>query len=579
MLRAIIALGCAMFLVDTSRAVELVGPPPRIIRLPTPTDAQAAALADLRTLPASEAVFQRYVWSQDQYYESKQLVSLTVNYVSRAGVIYRPALVKGGLVRVDLRRIAPRVEDLAEYLALWEEFAFDPSFATIITKDQIEQEIKRGNIFADVLEVGRKKVLVRCKPYTLDGVEQTSRWVSTIRLTGRHLDPKTATELELLTGSLAPVTESRYFQFRALSTIKEDGVYKDVFSGLYYTLSKIQTAKEAGKKIGTDEDLLFETVGIGDVDKKLTAEAIFERIRSDQRVAVFRSKVTGKPRRVDLFPALSKGQGGQGFLIVTHDIRDQDVDIATSPLANLANFVDAAREDIWTKSNGLQAFALFDGKGNLQEAAPDNVVRDSTIPAPHTNRLSGAISCIRCHSDGDGLKALTNDVTKLLRGVGSLDVFGDLDKKNLDKTIPDVLDRLAGQYAGNPDKVLRRGREDYIEAILRATGPWKEDKEAQTGIGRITGKAYESLWNTWYYEPVGASKALQEIGYDVPPKDAVATFREIVGKDPSGLEDVRIGAISMGLEINRVDFALVYSFIATRARTNEARMAAEKKNR
>src|SRR3990167_10491128 len=139
----------------TVMAAEPTDVPPRIIRLPTPADAQNSALTNLKEavvkgeLSSSDLPFQRFIWAQDQYYESKQLVSLTVNYISRASVIYRPALVKGGLVRIDLRRIAPKAEDLAEYLTLWEEFSFDPSFATIITKDAIEQEIKRGPVFAD----------------------------------------------------------------------------------------------------------------------------------------------------------------------------------------------------------------------------------------------------------------------------------------------------------------------------------------------------------------------------------------------------------------------------------------------
>lgn len=568
-------LSILVFVPALALAAEPVGPPPRVIRLPTPADAQSAALADLKTLPPGEAVFQRYVWCQDQYYESKQLISLTVNYVSRASVIYRPALVKGGLVRIDLRRIAPRVEDLADYLALWEEFAFDPSFATIITRDAIEQEIKRGNTFTDVLEVGRKKVLVRCKPYVLDAQEHDSKWVSVIRLQGRHLDVKLASELELATGSLAPVVESRYFTFRALSTIKDknngNGTFTQVFGGLYYDLAGIRQAKAAGKKKATDEDLLFESLGIGDVDKGITAEKIFDATRSDQRVAVFRSRVTAKPRRVDLFPALSS-RGGAGFLIVTHDIGRSDVDIATHPLANLENFKDKAREDIFTKANGLHGFALFDGQGKLQDEAPQDVVADRQTPAPHTTELAGAISCIRCHGDSDGLKPLSNDVLALRQRY--IDVFGDLDPKNLNRTIPDTLDRMAGRYAGSPDKLLRRGREDYLEAILRATGPWKDSKD-QTEVGKITSQAYERLFREWYYDPVDAYKALAEMGRDVPPKQAVTLFRELVGKDPSGLEDIRIGAMAVGLETTRTDWSLVQSFAATRLRANEAKLIKE----
>lgn len=567
-------------------AEEPVGPPPKVTRLSQPTDAQALALADLKRVPVVDQPFQWYAWHQDGRIETAKMFSLTINYVSRANTIYRPVVIKDGnvlLSRCDLRRLAPRPEDLAEWLLLREEFQFDPSFSTIITKDAIEQVIRSGTKFQQVIEIGKSKIHIHCKPYKIGEEEFDSRWVAAIRFRGRHLDDKVMEELETLTGSAAPIVESRYFTFRALSTIKDSGLYELLFGGLYYELSGIKKAKAVGKRKATDEDLLFEQVGIGDVDKGLTAEAIFERLRGDQRTAVFRSKVTAKPRRVDVLPSLS-GRGNQGFLIVTHDLRDRDVDTGTHPLMNLAQFKDAAREDIFTKANGLHGFALFDGDGKLQDEAPPDVVKDHTIPSPHTARLAGAISCIRCHgTDGsDGLKPLVNDVQRLLKGPGALDIFGDISKGNLNKTIPDTLDRLTGQYAGSPDKVLRRGREDYIEAILRATGPWDDDKEAQIKIGLNTAKRYEEMWVDWLYESVDARKALREWGYEVNAKDAPAVLREYLTPDKAsevgGItpEDVRLGALRMGLEITRMDYSLVQSTGAARIRQREAR-AKEKK--
>ena len=569
----------------------MVGPPPnlppKLVPLPTPSDAQAAALADLKAMPAGDRVFTRYLWIADGKKESAQLGSLTLNYVSRSGTIHRPPVIaKGMLLRVDLRWFAPIVTDLAEWIALWELLSTDPSFNTLITRDQIAQEIKRGQVFADVVGVGTRKIRVRCKPYKVDGVEFDSKFVAVIRLTGRHLDAKVAGELEQLTGSLAPVVESRLFTFRVLSTIKDKNpVFQAVYSGLYYEFAAIRKAKDLGKKAGvTDEDVLFEKVGLGDIDRGLTAAVLFERLRSDRRTVMQESLVTKKKRRVDLFPILTDVGG---VLLITHDINDDDVDIGTDPIKNLAVFIDRAREDIFTLQNGLHGFALFDGNGALQDQAPDTVVRDHEIPAPNTNRLAGAISCIRCHNKfgDDGLRPLRNDVLTLLRAYKdrNLDIFGDVSKENLNRAIPDTLDRLARQYTWNPEETLSVARRNYIKAILLATGPWEADKGAQVDIAKFTGLAYESLWQTFWYDSVDARIALIDMGYGgVAGKDATDLFKKLLPPDtgsqvgPIIPEDPLVIAIAAGLKIHRADWGLIFSNVMARAQKTEAARAKEK---
>lgn len=547
-----------------------VAPEAAIARRTTPADAQALALADLQTLPADVQPFTRYLWVSEGTAEAARTGSLTLNYVSRTALPTRPPLlIRGPLLRVNLQKLAMDDDDLKDYLRLWEEFQYDPSFATLVTKDSLKALLKE----AGVLNVGKTKILVPTAPYVLDGETYTERWASVLRLPGRGLDEKTDAELYKRTGSMAAVTELNYFTYRSLSTIKDKGVYETIFGGLYYELSGVRKSKEKGT---TDEDLLFEQLGVGDAKKGVKAEVVYERVKSDRRAAMFRSKVTGKPRRVDFLKSLLGRD--EAFVFVTHDLADEDIDVGTHPIMNLVTFKDRAREVIYTRRNGLHGFVLFDGEGKLQDAAPDNVVKDHQIPAPHTARLQGAISCIRCHgTDGsDGLKPVTNDVPKLVKSFakGGVDIFGDLTK--LDEGIPQTINRLAGQYAASPDKTLRRGREDYIQAILESTGPWKAGKD-QTEVGLLSAKYYEQTWRAYWYATVDTQQALKELGYDVPKEKAQATLQALLPPDLDSRigdlipEDPRIAALKQGIDITRTDWALAYQPAAGRIRQLEAK--------
>lgn len=542
--------------------------PPKVSKVSTPADAQALALQDLKTLPAEQVPFTRYVWLRR--ISQAKLGSLTINYVSRGAIITKPDPIAWGvLLRIDLRKYSDSLEDIKEWIELWENFQFDPSFSLLITRDTIEQVRKTGVVLPGVEKVGKEKIL-------LNRGEDKYVWVDVIRVPGASVDPKVNDELVKLTGSLAPVVEHDYWTYRMLSTVKDEGLYSAVFGGLYYDFVGIKKSTDKG---ATDEDLLFEKLGIGDTKKGVTASVIFERVKSDRKAAMFRSGVTGKPRTVDILKSLLGVD--EAVLMVTHDISDKDNDIKRHPMMNLVKFEDRAREEIFTMRNGLHGFALFDGKGKLQDEAPFDVVVDHKIPEPYTKRLQGAISCIRCHGiDGsDGVKPFKNDVQTLL-SVYNLDAFGDITDEN--KTIHETLMRLAGQYKLSPNKTIGRVREDYIEGILRATGPWKEAKD-QTEVGQLSAKGYEQLWKDYWYTPVDAKQALYELGYDVPKENVDEFFRVMCPPDRSSQinqiipEDPRIGALRAGLSISRSDWGLVYSFVAARVKQSEAKLKGDKK--
>jgi hypothetical protein len=518
---------------------------------PTPMDAVALALADISTLPIEEQPFQRYVWIPDGDRDKIAVMNYAINLaISHASVLVQPVLVsEGRLMRWDLRRLAPRDGQYATLHALWEELAFEPYFH--ITKTT-----------ADALPIGAAQIESRFddppgslrfqvgnqlffkSPSNIFFKFQNNRWekqekeveITRVVAYGSHVGLEQGVMLQGLSQSNAAVVRYDFLAVRALSTI--DG-------GLYYKFAGI----EANPAKGTAQDAFLQTLG---ADEELVAQ-----LRSDQRAALFRSGVTGKPRRVDAFTGSGIRPGsGTGLITVTHDTADNDTDPRSDPIRNLLNLKDQAREIIAAKPNGLHIFALFDTNGALQDEVPPNIAIDHSVPAPHTGRIQCAISCIRCHGPEEGIKPFRNEVQTMLSGL--LDVFGDLSSRD---QIPDQLDRLAGLYAGDLNKPLQRARDDYTDAVFRATGGMS--------VPEVSSKLSD-IYGDYVYREVDAFTACIELGFLVPRDNAVYYLnqilpplqQDIVGISP---EDPIIGALKAGLKVNRNQWEGVYADAAFRA--------------
>ncbi len=606
---------------------------------PTPADAVLLAAADSLSL-GDEAPFYRYVWVTDGEPETLKAMALAVNYPSHATTIVRPTPVVVGrtmLLRVDLRAYAPLNAQLEQFLKLWEDYQNDPKFSILLTKDVLANlRFPDGKV--PVVKVRRKvkkkvevphtgeaqwrtekrviqhaggdykypddtnRVIEKCPPgsYSVElrfkvapapafefvVVEETVETkltdvkdVDLLRLPGYHLPGQAYEDLSTRLRTAAPVVSHDYWVARHLSTIKQTGLFAELYGGRYY---EFMLFKRDQKK-GTDEDHLLESLGLGNVEAGLTAEKLFDQIRSDQRIAMFKSAVTGKPRRTD-FLRSPTGRDSTGIVSITHDLFDEAIDIGQHPIMNLLKFKDSGREGIFEQRNGLHGFWLTDGDGRLADEAPPNLVADHQIPSPHTRRLQPAISCIRCHGLGrdDGWKPAKNEVKQLLakqnrRG----DVLGDL--TNRGNTIADALDRLAGLYQGDPEnRLLPRGRDDYAAAVLKATGPWAESKD-QTDVVNLSAARISKVWDERHYQMVTPRQALRELGLVVAEKDAhdvleavlpPAAEDAVLGIVP---EDPRVVALLAGLAINRVDWDLIYGFAATRAQRALKALHGEKK--
>jgi len=510
--------------------------------LPGPEDALSTALEDAEKIDTPARYFVRYVYFQAGKVEDLKALSIAINTVSRAPVLLRPWPVNRYLARLDLTMYAPQDADTQEWLGLWEELRYDPLFSRLITKD--EQEGPK-----------RKAVL---------------------RYNSPALEPALA-KLQYLLYSEAPIVSSLYLQFRILSSFKgTEELYDVVLGGRYYEFAGIKRSKS--KKF-TDEDEFFRSLGL-----EPPAATLFDRLRSDQRAAMKRSRVTGKPRAVLMFHTPS-GRETTGWGAITNDIRTEDVDLGTDPVANLLNAKSKAKEAIFEKPNGLHVYALFDGDGKLLDFADSNtVVSDRTVPAPHVAVLQSCISCMACHEaqGGDGWQDIDNEVKKFL--AKRFDVFDDLSRGHKRRQ-PDVIDRIAGLYAGDFSDNLRQARLDYSRMVLKATGPWPKSQKAQTDVVAVGIGYLVERTRGWWYDAVNAKQALHELGIDPGDTDPAEVLRSAVPPDRRAeyggliLEDARLGFLLEGLSVPRHEWAFVLSFAQERAVPFRQKLAAEIRGR
>lgn len=521
-----------------------------------PADAVAYALADAIALPKGDQPFMRYVWLVDGQKKIAGAVNYTINIAwSRATPLIKcKVFAQGRMLRVDLRTLAPRADiegkDFKDIFKLWETLAFEPYFHIVRTSDDAlpTNAVLIKSLDDDPTGSLRFKLDDKTwyksaggKTYLLvDGQWQTQKLQfakkENIAVAGAHVGLDQHVMLQGLTQSNAPIVRYDFFIAKSLQTLN---------GGIYYDLLGV----ERNPKGITAQDAFLKKFGVDEEES--------EKLRSDQRVAMFKSRVTGRPRRVEFFRSIGvRPDSGTGLATITYDIAEEDIGPEADPIRNLLEFKDKAREVIIERANGMHAFALFSNKGELQDSAPDNVVKDHTIPAPYPARLQPAIGCIRCHGPFDGWQPAPNDVRLMLNGY--LNVFDDLANKN--GNIPDVLDRLAGLYAGDLTKALRRGRDDYSDAVYIAALTQSVPESAATLAG---------VFLDYYYTDVDAATAVRELGYDVPTDKAVYYLNVILpplAKDIVGIapEDPILGALKVNLKVQRYQWESVYADAAFR---------------
>lgn len=478
-------------------------------RVPTPSEAVGWALGDLATVAETDRPFQRYVWippwGSDQWVPAIDYAINTA--VSHSAVIQLGTPVANGwLLRYDLRRLAPSQQQFTLLQRTWDGLATqDPYFHV---------------------------------PAATTGVNAA--------VLAPHLQQAQALALAGLSFSTGAIYRADFLIVKALSTLE---------GGQYYEFLQVPGHGIERDAKFTPQDQWLATLGV--------FEQTTKGLNGDQRSAIFRSAVTGKPRRIDVFYGL--GRGGN-LCTITHDVADEDVDATQHPIRNLLAFVDSAREIIVERPNGTHAFALTNNRGEFVDAAPDNVARDTTIPPPHTARLQPAISCIRCHGPYDGFQPFGNDVQKLLSS--RVDVFADVAGAGL--TREQAIDRLAGLYAGQldePDAPIGRARRDYAAVCYKLLGPVNPfAAQAEVSPVRLLSDTLAQMYASYRYDLVTSERAALELGSRGGNLD-VLLGQQVVGV----VVDPVTATLLVGLSVNRSDFETVYADMAAAAAREQER--------
>jgi hypothetical protein len=601
----------------TPRGVQ--GPPEQFKPLRptvTATDILPVAYAALQRHSLYDRRYKRYLYDETGSILTLKSTSFAVNLISRASFILRPIpLASGYLIEIDLRSYFPNVRriedntgktavinDLDDGLRLWEELSFDPTFSLLVTKDNLR--------FAELVEryygfpSGTYK---RVKlPYWLGGTElEIGKGVDVVRFNNPAFDaayPSLYDKLQQETYSLAPIVEVNYFKYRALNTIKDDKkvaatdslVYATIFGGLYYEFKGIKRAKDVfGKDTKVkDIDLFFDlNLGLGNIKGGVTFDNLFDRIRSDQRLAMTRSRVTGK-ERIAIMVNTPQSREGSGWGSITRDLKRRSVDVGNDPFANLIESVFDALEGIFPDAKGMLQYVLFNAAGELQDAVPEDVAVNHLIPAPHVKQFGSGLDCIWCHGvspGAEGWQPMTNDVKTLLRR--RIDVFDDFsprrtrmdpaqkgqsreafDRDNGGRIYynQDTIDRLLGLYGGDFTEQIRRARDDQARVYIQATGPWPEGGD-QTGIVKLVAQRLADERAQYWYNQIDPRAACIQLGIDpgsakaelvlqmLLPPDLRAEFDGII------LEDARLGLLMEGVPINQARWSLVKAYAMERA--------------
>lgn len=577
-------------------------PRPRPFVWPTrtvvPANAVAWAWEDLQRLSSRDAPYVRYVWCETK--EQAKRLSLTLNYNSRVGLVYRPPLAVMQVIRVDLRWLYDRGKDLDEALALWENFRYDPRFSRLVTGDGIKGQA----LVEAAVQKEWKRVAVTVPRYKhTDGYYYTQKWewrevevpaakaaavkkeVLVVDEVSRVVDQKMWLDLVKTTGSEAPLVSAGYLIPRMLGTKKFRGLFKELYGGLYYDFTGIAQVRAAAEKSGkADLDEYLKRLRVDTGAKGFLA--FFNELPSSQKLAMFRSDVTSLPRAVVWFSTLAVRPGeGASIVFVTMDLLEEDVDIGRHPLYNLVNNKPRAYEVIALRGNTLQEYTLFGEDGQLLDEGDINVAADHEVPKPYHPVLESGIGCIRCHGPKDGWQPMRNDAIKIIKR-GGVDVLDDVSvgDKNDPYRQEKAVALIARLYSGSPDLALSRARDDYAQAVLRATGRWDGLDDQKAIIPEVSAGLARD-WAGYKYTMVDRAYALKDLGFQVEVDRVEFWFKVLVVPDRRAdtgkgfvQEDPAIAALHEGVLINRSDYDLVRDYLAERVERRWAELQNARNN-
>jgi hypothetical protein len=448
--------------------------------------------------------------------------SLTVNQnVSQSSVLQLPEITSGGWMLIwDLRRLAPKHQDLKRLLVVRNAMGDEPHFHVKLPDGVVQQTLPYEHIDGKTYHARTHVPAPHVPKYAY--LEQATSF---------HDFP-----------NFCPLVRADEFLRRLNSTL-EGGLY-------YHAIGFIRR----GKRLSEAE--IFKLVGL-DV-------LLSRKVEGDDRAGLFQRGPTGKPGVVEIV------QGAVGDATLTYDIFDEDVDASRHAIYNLVDGVDKSRakEIIFTRQNGLKGYFLANGKGELVDVAPPNVASDHRVPAPHTAQLFPPLSCVRCHGEHGGVQEVHNDVAALLSGgVGEIDLFDDLSFKRHEGREA-IVDRVAGLYAAGDSfqEKLANNRTEYADAVFRATRG-SGIRESVGVVEKASANLSAQYAKYWYAKSereaaIDADVALLDWGYRVKAGEGKHVLRQVMPANrvdvlidgrPVEFSDPAVEALKRGLSIRRQD--------------------------
>ncbi len=444
----------------------------------------------------------RWLWcpagSDDEYATACVAINVALN---RSTTPYRPPRMAGGaLVAVDLGQMGDTMEEVAKVTQLWDSLAADEPYFTFTQK-----VVTHGD--------AKKKV---------------ADSVATVVSPAPHLGEEGAYV------GVGRVYRVDQFARRMLSSIDD---------GQYYAARNISSKTKM-------RDYLRS--------RGFDLDNAQQRLATDQLVTL--SNVTSRVRVVKLGQSQGvKPSKGRGLVSITCDLADKPNDPNRNGFQSLLNESFDAFEVILVLPTGQCEYTLWNSKEELLTEAAPNVATDNTVPKPFNARLQPAISCIRCHSQGEGYQPLASQFIFDNQGYGR--VLADLSKGTKASDQFRAIQTIRSRYGASQsevDHLLQDARDslakqyDFVN-LREAHGA----KSAYEATSRVVNQ-YQYRW----MNPIDVDR---ELGID-PGTDPVAAFNaaipplgELVPTGDAGITN----RLRSGKEITRQEFESVYNQLQT----------------
>jgi len=248
------------------------------------------------------------------------------------------------------------------------------------------------------------------------------------------LPTKEVQEIITLTQSRAPVVHGHWF-------LSQTAVNVDRKPG-YYDFLGVKNQKGFEDLIGFDEKL-------------------FKKFDPGLLESVALSRITLQPRRI----ARDRSAGGGYWQTFDNRLALDKKDDQRNPLRTLnGGFKFDAVEAFAPLPNGMMGWLLVNNKGELQDNAPDFIVRGDYLAGDKDRRVHVNLACIRCHgSEGEGVQSIDGWARNLFTPP-------PFELRGYDY---DQVRKLRQQYLRKLEPFLEDDRRIYTRAVQEATGGWK----------------------------------------------------------------------------------------------------------